>query len=401
MKIGILKEGKIPIDRRTPISPAQCRQFIERFPKARFIVHPSPSRCFMDEEYDMKSLLLDYNLGDCDLLLGIKEVNVDELIAGKSYLFFSHTFKKQEHNKKLLKAILEKNIRLIDYELIKDDKKVRLIGFGRWAGIVGAYNSIRAFAIRYKLPEPKPAHTFENYSEMLQQAVKIKLPAIKIVVTGNGRVAHGAMELLNTLKIKKIPVDDFISGKIYDGPVYLQVDVDEYTINKSRKSFDMKHFIEYPQDYNNNFERFLPVTDILISAAYWDPKAPVLFKAADMRKPEFKIRIIADITCDIKGSIPSTLRSSIIQDPFYGYNPVTEMEELAFTSPKNITIMAVDNLPCELPRDASEDFGNTLIEKVLPEIITGDKNGIIARATITENGKLTDRFKYLEEWVKS
>jgi len=401
MKIGILKEGRTPVDRRAPLSPTQCRQLIESFPKARFVVQPSAARCFADEEYDLKSILLDNSLNDCDLLLGIKEVQVNDLIPGKTYMFFSHTFKKQEHNKKLLKAVLEKNIRLIDYELLKDENKVRIIGFGRWAGIVGAYNGIRGYSIRYKLNEPKPAHTFDSYSEMLCQAAKIKLQPIKILVTGNGRVAHGAVELLDILKIKKISGKEFLSDKKYEVPVYSQIDVDEYVKRKKGSAFDMKHFMANPQEYENNFIRFLPVTDMLISAAYWDPKAPVLFTAEDMRKLEFRIRVIADITCDIKGSIPSTLRAAIIEDPFYGYNPYTEKEELAFTSPKNITVMAVDNLPCELPRDAAEDFGKTLVEKVLPEFLTGDKKSILARATITENGKLTEGFKYLEEWVKS
>jgi hypothetical protein len=347
----------------------------------------------------LKSILLDHSLNDCELLLGIKEVQVNELLPGKTYMFFSHTFKKQEHNKKLLKAVLEKNIRLIDYELLRDENKMRIIGFGHWAGIVGAYNAIRGYSIRYKLHEPKPAHTYDSYAEMMCHAAKIKLPPIKIIVTGNGRVAHGTMELLDALKIKKISGKEFLAEKKYDMPVYAQIDVDEYTKRKSGGAFNMEHFMTNPQDYENNFSRFLPVTDMLISAAYWDTRAPVLFAAEDMRKPEFRIRIIADITCDIKGSIPSTLRSAIIEDPFYGYNPVTEKEELAFTSPKNITVMAVDNLPCELPRDASENFGNTLVEKVLPEFLTGDKKGIIARATITENGKVTKGFKYLEDWV--
>ena len=401
MKIGILREGKTPIDRRAPLSPTQCRRFIESFPKARFIVQPSAARCFSDEEYDLKSLLLDNDLNDCELLLGIKEVQEKDLIPGKTYMFFSHTYKKQEYNKKLLKAILDNKIRLIDYELLRDQDKMRVIGFGRWAGIVGAYNGIRGYSIRYKLHEPHPAHTFDSYKEMLRHSGEIELPPIKILVTGNGRVAHGALELLRALKIPKISGSDFLSGKSFDTPVFAQIDVDEYVKRKDENSFDMKHFMDNPGEYENNFLRFIPVTDMLISAAYWDPKAPVLFTAEDMRKPDFRIKVIADITCDIKGSIPSTIRSAIIEDPFYGYNPETEKEELAFTNPNNITVMVVDNLPCELRRDASEEFGTTLVQKVLPEFFTGDKNRMLANATIAENGKLTERYKYLEDWVNS
>jgi hypothetical protein len=353
----------------------------------------------MDEEYENACILLDNDLSDCDLLVGIKEVNPGDLISGKTYLFFSHTFKKQTQNKNLLQAALSKKIKLIDFELLKDRDGNRLIGFGRWAGIVGAYNGIRGYCIRYKLPEPKPAHTCEDYSELLKHAGKISLPGIRMLVTGNGRVAKGAVELLDAMGIRKVGTEEFLGGKEHSEPVYLNVNVDSYYSRIDGKPFDMDHFMQFPGEYTSNFNQFIPHTDMLIMGAYWDPRAPRLFTPEQIRSADFRIRIIADITCDVNGAIPSTLRATTIEDPFYGYNPETEKEELAFTSPKNITMMSVDNLPCELPADASVDFGRTFIDKVMPLLLKEDSHGAVEAATICENGKLKPRFSYLESWL--
>ncbi|MBN1116595.1 MAG: hypothetical protein JXA77_05305 [Bacteroidales bacterium] len=401
MKIGVLREGKVPIDRRVPLTPEQCIEIFGHYPKIKIIVQPSGKRVIMDEEYEEKGILLDDDVSDCDILLGIKEVPVDELIPEKTYMFFSHTTKKQEHNKKLLKAILDKKIRLIDYEYLRGPQGKRLIGFGHWAGLIGTYNGFRALCIRNKMPEPKPVHNCEKLKNVLKQATKINLPPVKIAVTGNGRVAHGAIELLEHMKIKKVSVKEYLETERFNVPVYVHIDVDEYNVHKEGKAFDFSDFFANPANYKGNFARFAKQTDMLVMAAYWDPKAPVLMTKEEMKAEDFRIKVIADITCDINGAIPSTLRSSIIQDPFYGYNPFTEKEELAFVSPKNISIMAVDNLPCELPYDASVDFGNNLINHVLPYLIKGDSEGVIANATIAENGKLTEGFKYLEDWVNS
>lgn len=401
MKIGILKEGKTPPDKRVPFVPSQCKQIFESYPQAKIVVQPSPVRCFMDEEYEEAGIPLQTDLSDCDVLMGVKEVNIEELIDNKTYFFFSHTIKKQEYNKNLLKSILEKKIRLIDYEVLTYEHGLRIIGFGKWAGIVGAYNGLRAFALRNKMPEPKPAHLCTGLEELIAEARKVALPPIRIILTGGGRVANGSMELLDSMGLKKVTVETYLDNKVFDEPVYVQLEPDSYTFHKEGNDFDMSHFFAHPEEYKGNFKRFCNKTDMLISAAFWDPKAPVLFTREEMQKEDFKISVIADITCDIDGSIPSTIRSSTIEDPFYGYNPKTGKEELAFVDLKNISIMAVDNLPCELPKDASLDFGNNLIDKILPYLIGEDSKGILSRATIAENGELTERYKYLEEWVNS
>lgn len=401
MKIGILREGKTPPDKRVPFAPSQCKQIFERYPQVKIVVQPSPVRCFMDEEYEDAGIPLQTDLSDCDVLLGVKEVNVVDLIEGKTFFFFSHTIKKQEYNKKLLKAILEKKVRLIDYETLTYENGLRIIGFGKWAGIVGAYNGLRAFAIRNKMPEPKPAHLCEGLEELIKEARKLDLPPIKIVLTGGGRVSKGSMQLLDSIGIKNVSVKEYLATERFREPVYVQLEPDSYVKHSAGKEFDMQHFFANPQEYERNFMRFTSTTDLLISAAYWDPNAPVLFTREEMLNNSFNISVIADVTCDIEGSIPSTVRASTIEDPFYGYNPATGKEELAFVDAGNISVMAVDNLPCELPKDASIEFGNNLIDKVLPCLMDDDQKKILAKATIAENGKLTEKYNYLEAWVNS
>lgn len=399
MKIGIIREGKVPPDKRVPFTPKQCKKIRESYPQVKVVVQSSPTRAYMDEEYDDVCFVPIDDLSDCDVLFGIKEVPIEDLLEGKTYFFFSHTIKKQEYNKKLLQAVLEKNITLIDYELLTNKDGSRILGFGRFAGLVGAYNGFKAYAIRNGLPEPKSAHTLPGKKEMKEEARKISLPPVRIAFTGEGRVASGVRELLQEMMIKEVDVDTYLSSKELQEPVFVQLKPGDYNKHIDGKPFDLKHFFTHPEEYEGNFKRFCSNTDILISSAFWDPKAPVLFTREDMLEESFSIKVIADITCDIKGSIPSTLRSTIIADPFYGYNPKTDKEEEAFYNENNITVMAVDNLPNELPRDASKDFGKSLKQKVLPLLLEGPNNAIIKNATIASGGKLTERFKYLEDWV--
>jgi alanine dehydrogenase len=355
----------------------------------------------MDEEYEDAGILLDDNLKDCDLLLGIKEVRTKDLIPGKTYMFFSHTAKKQSYNKELLKEIISKKITLIDYEHLTDENGLRLIGFGKWAGIIGTYNGFRALALKNKLKEPKPAHTCDSFKDFLDQAKTIQVPPVKILVTGNGRVAKGAIKLLKEMKIAEVNFEEYLQKERFDKPVFVQVDIDVYNKHKNGKTFDLKHFDQNPQEYKSDFYRFAKTTDFLVMAAYWDSQAPRLLSAEEMKRDDFRINVIADITCDIKGAIASTIRTSTIEDPFYGYNPQTETEELAFVSKSNVCMMAVDNLPNELPKSASEHFGRTMIDSILPQFLTNDNEDILLRATIAKDGKLTERFSYLQEWIDS
>lgn len=401
MKIGIIREGKQPPDMRVPFSPKQCVQIKKRFPNVEVFVQTSKIRCFSDEEYRRAGIPVVEQLDHCDILFGIKEVQFADLIPGKTYFFFSHTIKEQAYNQKLLQEIVRKNIRLVDYEALTDSQGKRIIGFGYFAGLVGAYNGLLTLGKRYRLFDLKPAHKCNDLCEMKQQLADIQLPPVKIAITGgDGRVAGGAIELLNEIYVKQISIDDFLSNNIFAEPVFVQLHVKDYNTHKKKSSFDMMHFYHNPKAYQGNFSRFCNQTDLLIAAAYWDTNAPVLFSDEDMQQSDFRIKIIADITCDIEGSIPSTIRASTIADPVYDYNPLTGKEELAFSAERNISVMAVDNLPCELPKDASIDFGNNLIKKVLPHLLGNDDEGIVKRASVTENGSLTSNYSYLENYLK-
>ena len=400
MKVGILREGKIPPDKRVPLTPAQCAEVQEKFPGVKVIVQPSPVRSFSNKNYADKGIELCEDLTACDVLLGVKEVKNSDFIAGKKYLFFSHTIKKQAYNRKLLQTVIAKKIQLIDYEVLTDKNGFRIIGFGRFAGLVGAYNGLRAFGLRNRLFELKPAHECLDLDEMLSNLDNIKLPPMRIAVTGDGRVAGGVLEILGHMKIMRVTPESFLKEIELATPIYTQLLPGNYVQRKDGSGFNLLHFFNNPEMYKNAFTPFAKVTDLLIAAAYWDPKAPVLFTKEEMKKRDFKISVISDITCDIEGSIPSTKRASTIDNPFYDYNPVSDELEAAFSCKTNITVQAVDNLPCELPKDASLDFGRNLIDKVFPSLFGEDTDGIIERASITKNGKLTERFLYLQDFAE-
>ncbi|NPA37170.1 MAG: alanine dehydrogenase [Chlorobi bacterium] len=400
MKIGLIREMKTPPDKRVPLVPEQCKQLMEKYPSLEVVAQSSDVRCFSDDDYKKEGIRVVDDVSDCDVLMGVKEVPKDKLIHEKTYFFFSHTIKKQPYNKDLLREVLKRNIRLIDYEVLTDKKGFRLIGFGHFAGLVGAYNALLTYGKRYNRFNLKPANQCYDLKELKMELGKVKLPSVKIAVTGNGRVANGVVEILETAGIKRLAVDDYLSGKVFNGPVYVQLEPGDYNKHKGGKEFDLMHFFKYPEEYENNFKRFIPHTDILISAAYWDPKAPVLFENDDMRSEDFRIRVIADITCDIKGSIPSTIRACTIAEPVYDYDPWSEEEKPPFSDEKYITVMAVDTLPGELPVDASREFGEQLINGVLPHLLSSDEDEIIERATIAKNGRLTEYFEYLRDYVE-
>lgn len=399
MKIGIIREGKRPPDKRVPFSPEQCKNITERFPGVEVFVQPSPIRCFSDEEYRQCGIPVQEDLSTCDVLMGVKEVPLAEIIPGKTYFFFSHTIKKQPYNRKLLQELVHQKVRLIDYEVLTGTDGMRIIGFGRFAGLVGAYNGLLTYGKRNRLFDLKPAHLCNDLQELKENVRNLNLPPLKIAVTGGGRVAGGVLELLWEVPVRQVAPEEFLRHQMFAGPVFTQLNPDDYNRHCLGKPFDLLHFFNHPNEYESNFGRFCSQTDLLIAAAYWDPKAPVLFSSEEMKKQDFRIRVIADITCDIEGSIPSTKRASSIDDPVYDYNPQTGETETAFSSEKNLQVMAVDNLPCELPKDASIDFGNNLIGKVLPHLLGSDSDGVIRRATITENGKLTERFMYLSDYL--
>lgn len=397
IKIGVLREEKSPIDLRVPLTPLICMELLAKFSNLQIYIQPSKIRCYSDEEYESFGLTLREDLSDCDILMGVKEVPYDKLIKGKKYFFFSHTIKKQPHNVKLMKALIEKQIQMIDYETLTDKHHNRIIGFGRYAGIVGAYNGILGYGRKYDLFTLKPANLCRDRAEMEEELKRVKLPNIKICLTGGGRVANGVIETLSALRIRKVTPYEFLTASFRE-PVYCQLNAKEYVERGGDHNFDLNDFFAHPEHYSSIFKPYTKVTDIYISAHFWDPRSPKMFTKEDMKEKDFHISVVADITCDIDGSVPSTLRSSTIKQPFYGYNPQNEQETVPFNK-ETITVMAVDNLPCELPRDASDDFGKDLMERVLPHILGEDTDAVIERATLCKEGKLTKGFEYLSDYA--
>jgi alanine dehydrogenase len=398
LRIGIIKETKTPPDKRVPVTPAQVDTIQTRFPSVKMCVEPSPLRCFTDEEYQYLGVDLECDMTTCDILFGVKEVKIDALIPNKTYLFFAHVAKKQPYNRELLRAILAKNITLIDYEYLTRPDGTRIVAFGRWAGIVGAYNALRARGNRTNNFTLKPAHECHDMEELFAGLKKIKLKPIKILITGGGRVAHGAMETLSQLNLRQVTPKEFLE-QTFDEPVVCQIEPMHYVKRTDGQLFDMQHFIQHPREYNSVFKPYTKVTDIFIACHFWDNQSPKFINKKDYLEPDFNISVIADVSCDINGPIYSTQRASTIAEPFYGYNPQLDVIEPAFTRPTNITVMAVDNLPGELPRDASREFGRDLFERVFPALIEDDHECVIERATITKNGKLTPKFAYLQDYV--
>ncbi len=397
LKIGILKEEKVPVEKRVPFSPLQCSELVRAYPGLEIIVQCSKDRCYSDDEYASFGLPLSNDLSGCDVLMGLKERPINLLFPEKRYFIFSHTTKKQAHNREMLKAILADNIELVDYECLTDKNHSRVIGFGRYAGIIGTYNGIRGYGKRYNLFDLKPAYQCCDKEELLEEIERVRLPNIKILLTGGGRVANGATEALGLLKIRKVTPYEFLHCSFREA-VYCQLHSKDLYQAKDGSSWNLKDFYTNPENYVSSFLPYTKECDLLITGHFWDGKAPVLFTKDQMKLPDFHISVIADITCDVNGSVPSTLKPSSILEPFYGYNPMTEQVDIPFAK-NTVTVMAVDNLPCELPREASEDFGKELMERVMPYFLTEDKEGMIERATIAKDGKLTPQYSYLSDYV--
>ena len=398
IKIAIIREEKLPRDTRTPITPSQAKDIIEKYPEVEIYCQSSDIRCYSDHEYLNNGIQVVEDISHCDIFLGVKEVKIESLVPGKTYLFFSHTIKKQPYNRGLLQKVIDKKIRLIDYECLVNEKGIRIIAFGRWAGIVGAYNALWTYGKKYDAYNLKRAFQCHNLNEVFDELKNVNLPPIKILITGNGRVSNGGLEILEAAGIKKIDPEQYLFQQ-FEEPVYTQIDVDIYTKRKDGKPFEFEHFFKNPEQYKSNFKTFYKTTDLLIMAAYWDPKAPRLFELDDIKDNAFKIRVIADITCDIDGSIPTTTRPSTIEEPVFDVDLIDFAEKVAFSDEDHVSVMSIDNLPNELPRDASESFGAQMIEHVLPELLKSYDRPMIKNATITEHGDLTDRFEYLRDFV--
>lgn len=396
LKIGLIREGKTPSDNRVALTPAQCRWLMKACSNLKIFAQPSPSRCFPDNEYELAGVVLQEDLSACDYLFGIKEVPVDMLIPEKTYLFFSHTRKMQPSNQQMLQEIMRRKITLVDYECLEHKDGGRIIGFGYFAGIVGAHNGMRAYGNRTRTFLLEKVNSSKNLRYLFRSYFGLSIPNIKIAITGGGRVAKGLLEIMNRMGIHQVEPQDYLT-KTFSYPVYVRLTGGDLYEDENGK-YVREDFHKNPERYRCKFTDYLPHTDILMNGIYWDVNIPRLFSMEDMRRPDFRIRTIADVTDDLQGSVPCNLGDSTIEDPVYGVDRFTGERTEPYLE-NSVDIMAVGNLPNELPRDASRYFGEQLIKYVLQELFSGTSE-MIDRATIVRKGKLNEPFEYLRDYAE-
>ena len=394
--IALLRERKNPPDNRVALTPIQCIALKNRYPNIEIIVENSNTRCFSDEAYEEVGIETCPDVSRANIMLGIKEIPKEYLIPQKKYMFFSHTIKKQPYNQLMLKDIISKNIELIDYEALKWETGQRVLGFGRYAGIVGAYNGFLTFGKKTGLFDLKPAWQSLDFAEILSNALALKLPPIKIALTGGGRVAQGALDFMRSMRIKEVTPQQYLTIH-YNQPVFVHLNSPDLYCHPEKTNWDTKYFYTHHNEYQSSFEPFTRATDILMNGIFWTEDLPHLFSKGETAKDSFKIKVIADISCDENGSVPITYKSTTIQDPFIGWDILLQEPCMPFTA-NSIDVMAVGNLPNELPKDASEEFGEMMLQHVLPALIS-EGSTLIENATIAKNGKLGVNFQYLSDFI--
>ena len=395
LKIGLIKEGKIPADNRVALIPRQCKWIQQNMPVIIKVQH-SDTRCFKDKEYTDAGIEVKEDLSDCDVLMGIKEVPVNMLIHGKTYFFFSHTKKLQSYNQSLLKKIISEKITLIDYECLEHNDGTRIIGFGFFAGVVGAHNGMMAYGERTGSFELGRVYKQKNFQQLIHTYFGLKLPLIKIAVTGSGRVAHGILEIMNLMEIHEAEPEEYIIEK-FTYPVYVHLKGADLYESKLTHTYTRKDFHENPGNYKCLFNRYISETDILINGVYWEERIPRLFGMDDMLHENFSIATIADISDDRNGSVPCNIGDATMEDPIYGIDKISGKVTPPYL-PGSVDVMAVGNLPNELPRDASRYFGEQLIKFVLEDLLKGGSK-TLTDATIVKDGKLTETFGYMKEYA--
>ncbi len=396
LTIGLIREGKIPADNRVALTPAQCKWLHKNFPGIRVMAQHSGTRCFTDKEYQAAGVEVKEDISEADVLMGIKEVPVNQLIPGKTYLFFSHTKKAQEHNQKLFQSIIRNKITLIDYECLTHDDGQRILGFGFFAGIVGAHNGMMAYGNRTGQFSLNRVYQQKDYRNLIHTYFGLKLPALKIAVTGSGRVAHGVLEIMNLMGIHEVEPFEYLH-KTFDYPVYVDLKGRDLYARKDDGTYNRDDFHVHPEAYKCNFSPFAKQTDILMNGIYWDKNIAPLFSVEEFQSGSFSIKTIADITNDQHGSVVINIGDSTIEDPVYGVDKTTLQKTTPYL-PGSVDMMAVGNLPNELPRDASRYFGEQLIKFVLEDLAKGS-SPIIDRATMVKDGSLTAPYAYLRSYA--
>ena len=397
LKIGLIREGKIPADNRVALTPEQCK-WVQKNKDISIIVQSSETRCYKNSDYIAAQIQVKEDLSECDVLFGIKEVPINMLIEGKVYFFFSHTKKLQPYNQQLLQTIISKEITLIDYEALEHEDGTRVIGFGFFAGVVGAHNGMMAYGNRTGKFFLGRVYKLKNFQELIHTYFGLKLPLVKIAVTGSGRVAHGILEIMNLMEIHEAEPDEYKTTQ-FSYPVYVHLKGANLYVNKETGKYDRNEFHHHPEKFKCLFTDYIFETDILLNGVYWEEKIPRLFEMDDLKNKNFRIKTIADISDDRHGSVPCNMGDAIMEDPVYGVDKLTGMVTAPYLD-GSIDIMAVGNLPNELPRDASRYFGEQLIKYVLDDLLNGGSR-LLDHATIVKNGELTKNYEYMRDYSEN
>ncbi|QEC43842.1 NAD(P)-dependent oxidoreductase [Pseudobacter ginsenosidimutans] len=397
IRLGLIREGKTPADNRVALTPAQCKWIHKNSDEVRIFAQSSPGRCFSDKEYRAAGIEVVDDISDCDILLGIKEVPVSQLIPNKTYLFFSHTRKKQSYNQELFQSIISSKITLIDYECLEHEDGQRILGFGFFAGVVGAHNGMMGYGHRSGAYDLVRVYRQRSFRELIHTYFGLRIPPVKVAVTGSGRVAHGILEIMNLMGIVEVEPEDYLLKK-YSYPVYTQLKGAGLYERKTDGAYNRVHFHDHPSEYNCKFLPYAMQSDILMNGIYWDTAMPRLFEREAVQDPAWRLHTIADITDDAFGSVPINLGDQTIEDPVYGVSK-TSFKKTAPYLPGSVDVMAVGNLPNELPRDASRYFGEQLIKYVLEDLVKNNQSDVIERATMVKEGVLTSRYYYLADYA--
>ncbi len=431
--IGLKEETGHADERRVVLTPEHVKKLIEEH-NINVIVQPSKLRIFKDAEYRKAGARISKNLDPCKVILGVKEIPSKELIAGKTYLFFSHTIKGQKYNMGMLKQVLKKKITLIDYELVKRDNGRRVVFFGDYAGYVGMINTLWTFGKRLKwegvenpFEEINQTKTYNSLAEIKEVLKKIgkkikkeglphQLAPLVVGFTGFGRVSKASQEIIKLLPTINIPADElgafYRKGKFSNGVIYIvEFRKSDMLMKKEGGIFDSYLYRKYPERFTSKFEKFIPYLSILVNGIYWEPQFPRLVTLSYMKQfyefnPNPKLRVIADISCDIEGSIELTTKSTTCENPVYVHEPLTEKVKDGVEGFGPV-ILAQDKLPIELPREASKSFGDALLP-FIPQLVKADYSKerlelnipkLFKKAVIAHQGKLAKRYHHLHSYI--
>ncbi|MFQ5805498.1 MAG: bifunctional lysine ketoglutarate reductase /saccharopine dehydrogenase family protein [Phycisphaerae bacterium] len=430
LMIGIRREDKSKWEARTPLTPEDIRQLIKNH-GLRFQVQASPIRAFSDDAYRATGAAVVGNLRDCPIILGIKEIPIGGLEPGKTYVFFSHTIKLQPANMPMLRRIVELGCTLIDYERIVDEQGRRLVFFGRYAGLAGMIDTLWALGQRLQHegvenPFALVRHAYE-YDDLQQAKGEIRqvgerirkdgLPAaIQPFVcgfAGYGNVSRGAQEIFDLLPVCEIPAHELAGASPSRRECYKVVFREEHLAERvDGGSFGLQDYYDHPENYRSKFFPYLRHLTVLVNCIYWEPKYPRLVTNGQLRElfsghGRSRLRVIGDITCDINGSIECTVRATEPDDPVYVFEPESGRVQSGVAGDGPV-ILAVDILPCELPVDASAQFGK-LLSPLIPALARANLGGALGesglppalqRATIVYKGELTGPYRYLEAEIR-